>query len=678
MSGPEIFEHLRGVFFEEANEGIATMESSLMSFEKKAFDSETLNGIFRAAHSIKGAAGGFGFEDITKFTHVMESLLDELRSGTREVDAKVVDILLGSVDHLRALLEAAAHGGRVDEELSKNLIGELERLLSRSGSTADASVSNAVRCLCISFVPHSDLLSVGSDPTLIFKELASFGEFRARVKANTLPPFEDLNPQSLYLSWEIYLDTEVMPEQVVEAFDWVEEHCSLEVSTLTELWDDEPEDDTSQKAPEPPQTPPSIESTSESKAEKRVIHKPVASIRVGIDKIDNLMDIVGELVITQSMICQIERDFDIERLGQLRDGLSELARQTRELQESVMRVRMVPIGAVFSRFPRVVRDVRASVGKEVELQLSGETTEVDKTVSEQLADPLTHLVRNALDHGLESPDDRRALGKDPTGSLKLSARHEGGNVVIDIIDDGRGIDSEKVLSKAQKKGLLGQDERPSEERIYDLIFLPGFSTADKVSALSGRGVGLDVVAKNIRNLGGTITTSSKLGVGTCFSIRIPMTLSILDAQLVRIVDQVFIVPLLSIVESVLVKKESIHTMVGREEVYRLRNEYITVIRASDVLGLQREEKGETPRLLVVVEDEGKRVGVLVDELLDQQQVVIKSLETNYMTVSGFSGATILGDGKVAFIIDVAGFVKLATRQLSTIKAPAESTLRAER
>lgn len=324
-----------------------------------------------------------------------------------------------------------------------------------------------------------------------------------------------------------------------------------------------------------------------------------------------------------------------------------------------MRVRMVAISTVFSRFPRVVRDVKTTLGKKVELRLLGEATEVDKTVSEQLADPLTHLVRNALDHGLEGPEDRVAAGKEETGSLTLSARHEGGNIVIDIIDDGRGIDAERVLEKARSKGMVGLDERPPDEKIYDLLFKPGFSTAESVSALSGRGVGLDVVARNIRNLGGSIITTSRPGHGTTFSIHIPMTLSILDAQLVRMADQVFIVPLLSIVESVLVKPTDIGQMAGQQEVFRLREQYISVIRSAQVLGIETQASASEPRLLVVLEDQGKRVGMLVDELLDQQQVVIKSLETNYEPVAGLSGATILGDGRVAFIIDVAGFMRLA-------------------
>lgn len=330
-----------------------------------------------------------------------------------------------------------------------------------------------------------------------------------------------------------------------------------------------------------------------------------------------------------------------------------------------MRVRMVPISAVFSRFPRLVRDVRSALGKQVELSVIGEGTEVDKTVSEQLADPLTHLVRNALDHGLEGPEDREAAGKEACGRLSLSARHEGGNLVIEIEDDGRGIDAEKVLKKARERELIGPAEVPPPERIYDLLFLPGFSTAEKVSALSGRGVGLDVVAKNLRCLGGDIQTFSERGKGTRFSIRLPLTLSILDAQLVRLVEHVFVIPVLAIVESVLVRPGDVGRLSEGEEVYKLRDRYIAVIRASELLGVERQPELPEPRLMVVVENQGQQVGLLVDDLLDQQQIVIKSLETNYRLVPGLSGATILGDGKVAYILDVAGLIHLAGSSTDT-------------
>ena len=764
MSGSELLEQLRGVFFEEAFEGLETMESALMALDEAPQDEDTLNQIFRAAHSIKGGAGSFGFGAITRFTHGMETLLDELRSGRRAVEPPVVDVLLRAVDQLRALVEGAAEGAPVDEARTRALTEELEQTLSGSpgptGSpsaeagasppadpTAEAPATSGPGFV-IRFEPHLDLMSTGNDPVLIFRELGALGALEVRPRTDRVPSIELLDPEQMHLGWTLELRTDADEAAVREVFDWVESDCDLTVEPLGSLPSpatgesaeaagdvaeaagaptgsgpdrapvqpaapvapagfgsaEAPEPLAEPSSPSPRPSPPAAEpaepapssgpspvasgsaadpqspggapsSSSRAPAEGGRAGKPAAaSIRVGIDKVDALMDIVGELVITQSMLCQIEKDFDLSRLANLRDGLGELTRNTRQLQESVMRLRMVPISFLFSRFPRVVRDVRGALGKKVELELVGESTEVDKTVAEQLADPLVHLVRNALDHGLETPEGRREAGKDEIGHLRLSARHEGGSVVIEVEDDGRGIDPDRILAKARTRGLVGPGDRPSDERVFELLFAPGFSTAEKVTDLSGRGVGLDVVARNIRSLGGTIDIQSRVGAGSCFSIRLPLTLSILEAQLVRLSDQVFIVPLLSIVESVLVHPDQINALGGSREIYRLREEYIPMIRASEMLGIERGADEAEPRLLMVVEANGHRAGVLVDELLDQQQVVIKSLETNFRSVAGLSGATILGDGRVAYIIDVAGFVRLAAERVAEVEESREERI----
>lgn len=703
----DIIAQLRTVFFEEAFEGLGVMEAALMDLDTAPDDPDILNSIFRAAHSIKGGAGSFGFENISRFTHGMETLLDEMREGRRSVEPALVDILLRSTDQLRALVEAASEGGEVDAEATRALTEELERILAAEGpppsegpsepSAAEpASSGHLVR-----FVPHLDLMNTGNDPVLIFRELGELGELSVELDASRLPALESLDPEQLFLQWTLRLEGEADLDSVKEVFDWVESDCDLEFAPLggpepvgTEAEEQAPAPvaaEVAEPGPAPPPSAPSpvVEASPPKAPTSKAPTAPVAatavnppakaggpppSIRVGIDKVDALMDIVGELVITQSMLCQIEKEFDMSRLEKLSDGLGELTRNTRELQESVMRLRMVPVSFLFSRFPRLVRDVRSSLGKEVELEMLGEATEVDKTVSEQLTDPLVHLVRNALDHGLETPEGRREAGKDEVGMLRLSARHEGGSVIIDVEDDGRGLNPDKILAKARERGMVGADERPSDERIFDFIFAPGFSTAAEVTSLSGRGVGLDVVCRNIRSLGGTIEIKSTLGKGTCFSIRLPLTLSILDAQLVRLVEQVFIIPLLSIVESVQVRPELVSTVAGGREIYRLRDQYIPIIRASEMLGVKRPESSSEPRLLVVVEAAGGRAGVLVDELLDQQQVVIKSLESNFKPVPGISGATILGDGKVAFIIDVAGFVRLAAQRVAGLNEALEERL----
>ncbi len=382
------------------------------------------------------------------------------------------------------------------------------------------------------------------------------------------------------------------------------------------------------------------------------------SIRVGIDKIDNLINMVGELVITQSMLDQIGENFDNSQITQLRDGLAQLERNTRELQENVMRIRMLPISFSFNRFPRLVHDLGTQLGKKVELKLSGEQTELDKTVLEKMSDPLVHLVRNALDHGIETPEQRLAAGKPETGLLHLHAFHQGGNIIIQISDDGAGFDAEKIRAKAIQKGFLTPEERPTEELIYELIFQPGFSTAEQVSDLSGRGVGMDVVRRNIRALGGSIEVKSQFGQGSMFSIRLPLTLAILDGQLVRVGQEIYILPLLSIIESLRANPKLINSLTGSAQVYKLREEYIPILRLYKIFDISPSTTQLEQGILVIVEGDGQKIGLFVDELLSQQQIVIKSLETNYKKIEGVSGATILGDGSVALILDVAGLIRL--------------------
>lgn len=387
------------------------------------------------------------------------------------------------------------------------------------------------------------------------------------------------------------------------------------------------------------------------------------SIRVSIDKVDELINTVGELVITQSMLGQFGEVENLtnDHLEKLRDGLVQLERNTREIQESVMRIRMLPISFAFQRFPRLVHDLSSQLNKKVELKMSGEQTELDKTVMEKVGDPLVHLVRNSMDHGIESPDKRIAAGKPETGIVHLNAYHQGGNIVIEISDDGGGLNTEKILAKAKSSGLVNNEDSLTEEQVHDLVFQPGFSTADQVSDVSGRGVGMDVVRRNIRSLGGTVDVRSKEGEGSTFTIRLPLTLAILDGQLISVGKEIYIVPLVSIVESVQVNKDKVNVISGRGEVYKLRDDYIPIVRLHHVFGLQADSTTLDKGLLVVVEAEGKKVAMFVDDLLAQQQVVIKSLETNYKKVEGLSGATILGDGTVALILDVVGLFDLSKK-----------------
>ena len=670
----ELIQQLRTVFFEEAEDGLAVMETGLLHLDEGSTDPELINSIFRAAHSIKGGSGTFGFDDLIDFTHHLETLLDRMRSGTHPIDSNTISLLLRSVDHLRAMLLAAMNDEPHDHETSQAIQAELEAIMSTDGGEESASTKAepsrpAPGRYAVKFSPEQGLMRTGNDPALILRELANLGETTIEVDMSALPSLADMDPEALYLRFNIDLKSGQPIEAVRDVFVWVEDECELEVEAVAES--EKPAAAPPEKAEAPPAEQPAPAPTAERTAVADQAPEPPrsaapksadsGSIRVGIEKIDALINLVGELVITQSMLGQIEKTFDISKLDRLRAGLSELERNTRELQESVMRIRMLPIRFVFSRFPRMVRDLGRQLDKEVKLIMSGEGTELDKTVMEKIGDPLVHLVRNALDHGLESPSDRREAGKEPQGNLHISAWHQGGSIVIEVRDDGRGLNEKKILQRAIERGLVEPGDRPSAERVFDLIFHPGFSTSDKISDVSGRGVGLDVVRRNIRELGGHIEVVSEAGIGTTFTIRLPLTLAILDGQLIRIGEQIFVVPLVAIVETLEMDPNAISVVAGKNEVYRLRDEYIPIVRLYELFGIPNARTKLESSLLMVIEGSGQRTGLLVDDLLGQQQVVIKSLESNFRQVQGVSGATILGDGTVALIIDTGGLVTFATR-----------------
>jgi two-component system chemotaxis sensor kinase CheA len=504
----------------------------------------------------------------------------------------------------------------------------------------------------------------------MFRELASLGEINVQVNDSGLPAFSSLEPEDSYLSWEIELTGDASKEDVQEIFEWVDDDCDLSIEALAAASEDsaqQPEQELKQADEVPADSEPTqqVEATppqaavEKEAAQKSTSSAPVStSIRVSTEKIDSLINLVGELVITQSMLSQVGDNFQPDMLPQLIDGLAQLERNTREMQEGIMQIRMLPISFAFNRFPRLVHDLSIKTGKKVELKLSGEQTELDKTVMEKIGDPLVHLVRNSLDHGLETPEKRRASGKSETGTLLLNAFHQGGNIVIEIKDDGAGLNEEKIFNKAVDKGLISAAEKLPPEKIHELIFLPGFSTADVISDISGRGVGMDVVRKNISSLGGSVEVRSQEGVGTTFTIRLPLTLAIMDGQSIKVADQNYILPLVSIIESLEVDQKDVKLVSGRGELYELRDEYVPVIRIYDIFNLEPKVTELEEGLLVIVEGDGQKVGLFIDELLGQQQVVIKSLETNYRKVLGLSGATILGDGTVALILDVPGLISL--------------------
>lgn len=708
---PVNLNEIRELFFEESFDNLDRMESNLLELENGSVDDELINSIFRGAHSIKGGAGIFDFEHIISFSHIMETLLDGMRHGERIITQSVIDLLLRSVDALRMMVSALKGNSDYDvqevqvcqDDLQGILKAPLEKapVIQAASSTIEITTPHpnkenlshaeedflpADKGWHIVFKPDLSMLKTGNDPINLFDELACLGKLTVKVDTSQVPAFHDLDVQACYLSWELILYADVERALIDEVFEWVEDECQLDISPL--IPPTQPLGETVSLKQNGKEAVPAVDKNEksvlslekdESALEKGKIssvkteppskhtvlthnvthHATEAnSIRVSIDKIDDLINMVGELVITQSMLEQIGNNFNSSLTEQLRDGLSQLERNSRELQESVMRIRMLPISFSFNRFPRLVHNLSLQLNKKVELKLSGEHTELDKTVLEKMSDPLVHLVRNALDHGIETPAMRQAVGKSEMGTLHLHAFHQGGNIIIQISDDGAGFDLEKIRAKAIGQGLLNQDDHPSEEQLYDFIFHPGFTTVAQVSDLSGRGVGMDVVRRNIRALGGTIEIQSKPGQGSTFRIRLPLTLAILDGQLVRVGQEIYILSLLSIIESLRVKPKLVNSYTGLAEVYRLRDEYIPILRLYDLFGITPNTTQLAQGILVIVEGENQKIGLFVDELLSQQQIVIKSLENNYKKIPGISAATILGDGSVALILDVAELIQL--------------------
>lgn len=594
----------RDMFFEEAGENLQTLETGLLRLETAGDDDELLNGVFRAAHSIKGGAASFGLTDVSGFAHVMEGLLDQIRRHERLITSSIAGLLLRATDTLQGLMDAA----RLNEPLPpgvEDMKAELEHARSQ---------------------PHD-----GRDAVL--EPVSEAGPLAAPTPAMTPEPAPEPVAQE--------------PEPAAAA------PAAEKPSGFAELWSATGPDIVMGTKPmpnAPPAAAPPARRSTDADAN--------ASIRVSVKKVDSLVDLVGELVISQSIVTQIAQAFTPDKLTQLNEALADVERNTRELQERVMRMRMVPVATVFTRFTRVVRDLSATVGKKVKLVTAGEDTEIDKGMIELLGDPLTHLVRNAVDHGLEPEADRIAAGKPGEGTVSLIARTEGGSVTIDVCDDGKGLDREKIRKKAIERGLLRPEDNPTEEQIFGMIFQPGFSTAATVTDVSGRGVGLDVVKRNVEKLNGTLHIESEPGKGSIMRIRLPLTLAILDGLVLSVGSHPFVVPLAGIEESLRPTRECVHELLGQGEVVIVRGESIPLLRTSALLGLPSRLQSPTEGLAVIALHQGKRFALLVEEVLGQQQVVIKNLDANYKRIEGTMGATIMGDGRVALILDVAGLARL--------------------
>jgi len=663
-------------FFDESYEALDTMEAALLKLNVGAPEPEIINTIFRVAHSIKGGSATFGFAEVASFTHTCETLLDELRGNRMQVTRPITDLLLKSVDIMREMLRAVQHKSPIDAQRVADLQFDLELAIVQNKAPAAAATLPArepvaavkaeeparaatVHRWRIQFRPYPQLFAHGNDPLRMLRELADLGDLQVTVTTKNVPALCDLDPESCYLSWELTVDTDATREVIDQVFDWAEGDCELQIR----------DENVGAAAPSTKPALVAVESKAPDAAPRAVVaEEPTkqslgdgSSIRVSTEKIDELMNTVGELVITQSMLTQLGTKLTGGVADQIRAGLAQLERNVRELQESVMRVRMLPISFVFSRFPRMVRDLSGRLGKQVELKVTGDQTELDKTVLEKIGDPLVHLVRNSVDHGIEMPAVRAAAGKPAVGVVSLEAYHKGGNIVVEVCDDGGGLQRDRILAKALERGLVAAHETSlTDEQIYDLIFMAGFSTADQATDISGRGVGMDVVRRNIKELGGSIEVRSTLGRGSRFIITLPLTLAIVDGQSVSVGTETYIVPLVTIIESLQLQPGGINRVGGHQEVFWFRDGYVPVVRLHEVFGVKPRATELHQGLIMVVEGEGRRVGLFVDDLLGQQQVVIKSLETNFRRVEGVSGATILGDGAVALILDVPGLIRVAS------------------
>lgn len=762
------------VFFEESAEHLAAMEALLLDLDVENPDPEQLNAIFRAAHSIKGSSGTFGFTDLAETTHILENLLDRVRKQELGLRAEMVDAFLESGDLLRSMLEAHQGGGAVDPSAVEQVCARLRQLSSGDSVVAGApslpegtvsssapqqtvldgdhemavlpSMPTAKRVFDIQFVP-TEVSARADGVANLLEELRKFGEVEVLSH-----PDEAAGGVGL---WQIRLITESDKESFSDSVDFIADHGAWRVSENKAIavngtvafgfFPDSPgvpeedlgygffdgpaevpstkDDDgygffeplpaasdaqviedgdgygffaplTAEKVAQPEDgegygffepvvppvshvvdagvagaatvppapTAPSAKPAETSPARPVKTSTPVStvdsSIRVNIEKVDQLINLVGELVITQAMLLQTTTELQEVAPERLLSGLAQLERNTRDLQESVMSIRMMPISFVFSRFPRVVRDLSGKLGKQVELKTSGETTELDRSLIERIADPLTHLIRNSLDHGIESPERRVAAGKSPVGTITLKAYHQGGNIVIEVGDDGAGLPRAKILAKAKEKGLQVSDQM-SDQEVFNLIFEAGFSTAEQVTDVSGRGVGMDVVRRNIQSMGGRVEIESMLGVGTRMTVRLPLTLAILDGMSVAVGDQIYILPLSYVIESLQPQQGDIKTLSNQARVIQVRGEYLPVVVLHEVFNLVPQVTDFTQGIMVVLDADGTKAVLYVDALVGQHQVVIKSLEANYRRVSGISGATIMGDGHVALILDVSAIAGMA-------------------
>ncbi|MDM2930712.1 chemotaxis protein CheA [Citrobacter sp. Cm046] len=667
-------------FFDEADELLADMEQHLLDLVPEAPDSEQLNAIFRAAHSIKGGAGTFGFTILQETTHLMENLLDEARRGEMQLNADIINLFLETKDIMQEQLDAYKNSEEPDAASFEYICNALRQLaLEAKGETAPAVVNSAKLSVVDSAAMQEEAMAPDA-PTageevkkrIVLSRLKTSEVDLLEEELGNLATLTDVVKGSDSLS--ATLDGDLAEDDIIAVLCFVIEAEQIEFETVTSA---PAEAEVAAVAvvdePQPVAPVPAVKAAaSEPQHGRAEREKPArasesTSIRVAVEKVDQLINLVGELVITQSMLAQRSNELDPVNHGDLITSMGQLQRNARDLQESVMSIRMMPMEYVFSRFPRLVRDLAGKLGKQVELTQIGSSTELDKSLIERIIDPLTHLVRNSLDHGIELPEKRLESGKSPIGNLTLSAEHQGGNICIEVTDDGAGLNRERILAKAISQGMPIHDNM-SDDEVGMLIFAPGFSTAEQVTDVSGRGVGMDVVKRNIQEMGGHVEIQSKQGQGTTIRILLPLTLAILDGMSVRVADEVFILPLNAVMESLQPREEDLHPLAGGERVLEVRGEYLPLVELWKVFEVEGAKTEATQGIVVILQSAGRRYALLVDQLIGQHQVVVKNLESNYRKVPGISAATILGDGSVALIVDVSALQGLNREQRVAITA----------
>jgi two-component system chemotaxis sensor kinase CheA len=689
------FDQFRQTFFEECDDCLSALEAQLMEFQAGNTEQEGIEEAFRAIHSIKGGAGAFGFDRIIAFTHEFEALLDQVRDGRVALSEDVTAAALRAFDILSDLIAGERTGNEPDADFETNAKAELTGLLEHAEPAeakaeeraaapdreqmpeSDQSVGTGLHRFRILFRPSETMLQRGNEPILLIRELQRLGDLKTDIDLSGLPPLDRIDPGVSYLGWSLELVTGAGQAEVEEIFEFVEGDCDLQiydagmsavpspgpvpdgsadpqVRTETDAQDEASKDTAEPASARPPRNG----------ADKARAATAYTSIRVELDRIDRMVNMVGEIVIAQAAILQQVDDPLSESHPQLVESLQQFLRHTQNLQDSVMAIRAQPVKSIFDRMPRLVRELAQQTGKKVRLISSGEETEIDKTVIEKLTDPLTHMIRNAVDHGVEMPDVRAAAGKAEEGTLRLSASQRGSHIVIELADDGKGLNREGIRRKAIERGLIAPDAQLSEQEIDNLIFRPGFSTVDTVSNISGRGVGMDVVNENIRKLGGRVLIRSSEDEGSTITLILPLTLAVMDGMVVRIGPTNFIIPLTSIIESLAMRRRDTIFLPQLGEVLRFRDRYLKIYDLHELFGFRAADDEALGLLMVIETDDGELIGLRVDEIISQQQVVVKNLEDNFSNTQCIAGGSIMGDGQVALILDVSGLRDLETARRS--------------